>query len=278
MQLRKAYKIGITAAIAICLLIIYIFIEPYWLRIKNITFNDKDIPANFNGLKIVFAADFHHGPTTGLPFIEHVVNKINEQNPDIVLLGGDYVYRDKKYIEPVFEVLNEIKAPLGVFAVLGNHESVKWLEITKQCMQKYDIELLDNKSKWIMRGNDRIKIGGVSNFWKDGQRLTKTMGDITEEDFSILLMHNPDSVPYIKTKNIDLVLAGHTHGGQVSLFGLWSPCLPIVAGQKLAYGWFENDYTKTYVTSGIGTVFPPIRFCMRPEIVVITFHKEMEHR
>lgn len=93
MQLRKAFKISIVVFIIICLFIVYVLIEPYWLKIKHITFQDENIPESFEELKIVFVADFHHGPTTGLPFIRHVVKKINEQEPDIVLLGGDYVYK-----------------------------------------------------------------------------------------------------------------------------------------------------------------------------------------
>lgn len=270
MQLRKAYKIGIAAAIIICLFIVYILIEPYWLKIKKIIFLDEDIPKSFDGFKIVFVADFHYGPTIGLPFIRKVVKAINDQEADIVLLGGDYVYKGSQYIEPVFEVLKDIRAPMGVFAVLGNHDHWEWAEATRNCMIQYDITLLDNTSEWINVGNDSIKIGGVGDFWEDVQNLDSTISDVSEENFCILLMHNPDYVPSLKTDKIDIILAGHTHGGQVSLFGLWSPYLPIKAGQKLAYGWFENEFTKTYVTSGIGTIFPPIRFCMRPEIVVMT--------
>lgn len=167
-------------------------------------------------------------------------------------------------------MLKDIKAPLGVYAVLGNHDHWEWAEATRNCMERYDITLLYNTSEWITVGNDSIKIGGVGDFWKDVQNLDSTIHDVNEDDFCILLMHNPDYVPSLKTNKLDLILAGHTHGGQVSFFGLWSPYLPIKSGQKLAYGWYENNYTKTYVTSGIGTIFPPIRFCMRPEIVVIT--------
>ncbi len=251
-------------------------LEPYWLKVKKITFHDNDIPTGFDGCKIVFVADFHHGPTTGLPFIRYVVKKINEQNPDIVLLGGDYVYKGSQYIEPVFDVLKDIKARFGVYAVLGNHDHWEWAEATRDCMKRFDITLLDNRSVWIKVKNDSIKIGCVGDFWEDVQNLCST-DDVDEDDFCVLLMHNPDYVPSLKTDKIDLILAGHTHGGQVSLFGLWSPYLPIKSGQKLAYGWFENEYTKTYVTSGVGTIFPPIRFCMRPEIVVITLKKGMEH-
>ncbi len=98
MQLHKAYKIIIVAAILLFLFIGYILLEPYWLKIKHITFIDEDIPESFLNVKIVFVADFHHGPTTGLSYIKHVVKKINEQKPDIVLMGGDYVYKGSKYI------------------------------------------------------------------------------------------------------------------------------------------------------------------------------------
>ena len=97
--------------------------------------------------------------------------------------------------------------------MLGNHDHWEWAEATRNCMKRYGITLLDNKSEWIKIKNDSIKIGGVGNFWEDVQNLDSKISDVSQDDFCILLMHNPDYVPSLKTDKIDLILAGHTHGG-----------------------------------------------------------------
>ncbi len=121
--------------------------------------------------------------------------------------------------------------------------------------------------------NSRIKIGGVGDMWFDKQYLDSTIFDVEEEDFVILVSHNPDFAEKLKTNKVDLILSGHTHGGQISFFGQWSPIIPSKYGQKYRTGVVKTDNTTVIISNGVGTIAPPTRFFVRPQINVITLKK-----
>lgn len=267
--MKKAKKIVLCVLILGFAALIYSFIEPYWLQTKEVTLSSKDIPSSFNNARIVFVSDIHHGPYFSRNRVRDLVDRINALNPDIVLLGGDYVHRELKYIEPCFEEFKNLKPTIGIFGVLGNHDHWESAELTRKSMKNAGIEIMDNRAAWINKGKDRIKIGGVGDVFEDKQDMNPTINDVSENDFVLLLSHSPDYVEQIRTKKIDMVLSGHTHGGQVTLFGLWAPLIPSKYGQKYRTGIIETDYTKVLVTNGVGTVTPPVRFFARPEIVLI---------
>ena len=269
----RLVKILCYLTILMGLMLVYTFIEPYWLEIKTTDIVSEDIPEDFTGTKIVFISDIHHGPFFSRARLSRLVHKINSLKPDIVLLGGDYVHRDPKYIEPCFEELKGLEASLGKFGVLGNHDHWEGGELTLKNMGNAGIMALDNKAVWVNKGNSRIKIGGVGDFLEDDQDLTPSLEEVEDEDFVILLSHNPDFFEQIRTRKIDLVLSGHTHGGQVTFFGRWAPIIPSKYGQKYRTGIIENDYSKLIVTNGVGTITPPVRFFARPQINVIELRR-----
>ncbi len=269
------YIVKFIAAIVLLsvLLIGYTRLEAGWLKVTAIDVTSGDIPPEFNNTKIVFASDIHHGPHFSVNRVQQLVAKINSQNPDIIILGGDYIDGGKKYIEPVFTVLKSLKAKHGVYAVTGNHDHWQDITLTRQLLLKSNFKLCDNRSYWVKKGKSKIKIGGVGDLWEDTQLLNKTIAGLKKADFSILLSHNPDYMEQMKTDLIDLTLAGHTHGGQVTLFGLWAPVLPSAYGNKYRYGLKKIGSMQAYITSGVGTISPPVRFFCRPEIVVITLKR-----
>ncbi|PIE33235.1 metallophosphoesterase [candidate division KSB3 bacterium] len=256
------------------LLLGYTFIEPYWLIVNTIPFVSSDIPPSFDGTTIVFVSDIHHGPFFGRWRVANLVERINRLQPDIVVFGGDYVHRHAKYIVPCFKELRHVTAPLGVFGVLGNHDHWEDAELTRQQMSRAGITILDNLATWIVQGQERIKIGGVGDLWEDLQDVRPTLEDTDDSDFVILVSHNPDYAEFIPTRNIDLMLCGHTHGGQVTFFGKWAPFVPSQYGQKYRYGLIETPKTRVIVTKGVGTVTPPVRFFARPEIVEVKLKHE----
>ncbi|MCX7746051.1 MAG: metallophosphoesterase [Clostridia bacterium] len=252
------------------ILFIYAFIEPYWIQVKKIEIADSSVPRSFKGTKIVFVTDIHHSKVYPRSRVKALVQKINGLKPDIMLLGGDYVNKSISYIEPCFEELKELKAPMGKYGVMGNHDHWESKELTLLNMEKAGIKSLDNDSLWLYKNGEKIKIGGVGDYWEDKQIIENTIHDVGENDFAILLSHNPDYVEKIKTNKIDLVLSGHTHGGQVTLFGLWAPFVPSQYGQKYREGLIRNEYTQVLVSHGIGNVgYYPVRFFARPQIHVI---------
>ncbi|MEA3494809.1 MAG: metallophosphoesterase [Bacteroidota bacterium] len=274
MKFRKLIKIFSILTILGIAFIVYCHLETRWIKTKRIDLISSDIPQSFAGKKIVFITDIHHGPFLSIERIKKLVKRINKLEPDYILMGGDYVHREPEYITPVFEEFNNLKATNGIYGVLGNHDHWESADLTRQMMIKNGIKICDNKSYWVKIGNDSIKIGGVGDLWEDSQQLDSTTHDLNDSDFSILISHSPDYIENMPKDLIDLTLSGHTHGGQMTFFGMWAPILPSKYGQKYRYGLKNFDGMQAYISSGIGTITPPLRFFCRPEIVVISLENE----
>jgi predicted MPP superfamily phosphohydrolase len=255
------------------MLVAYSLFEPYWLTVHEVHIVDPDVPTAFEGTRIAFLTDIHHGPYFSLGRVRRAVEMANQLRPDIVLLGGDYVFASPQYIEPCFAELAMLQATLGAFGVLGNHDHWQDAVLTSDKMIEAGIEWVNNRAVWVERGGQRIKIGGVGDLWEGSQDLTPTTGDASEEDLVILVSHNPDYVEAMATSMVDLVFAGHTHGGQVTLFGLWAPFVPSAYGQRYRSGVVDAGPTTVIVSNGIGTIPPPLRFFARPEIVLVHLHR-----
>jgi predicted MPP superfamily phosphohydrolase len=270
-MIRILFIIGLSVTV----LLGYTFFEPYWLKVNKIDVRDRDIPYAFEGITIAFVTDIHHGPYFSRKRVRRFVEKLNHLRPDIVIFGGDYVHRDRQYIVPCFDELRQVQAPLGKFGVLGNHDHWASAPLTRQNMNKTGITILDNQATWIVKGAERIKIGGVGDLWEDQQQLSPTIGDTKEEDFVILVSHNPDYAEQLSTHQIDLMLSGHTHGGQVTLFGFWAPLVPSRYGQKYRSGIVETAMMKVIISTGIGVITPPVRFFARPEIILLTLKRRV---
>ena len=270
MKFKKRWiKRFLILIISVTIFLTYCYIETRWVKIKKIELVSNDIPDSFVGKKIVFITDIHHGPFFSIERVRKLVKRINKLQPDLILMGGDYVHRESKYIKPIFDEFKELNSKYGIYAVLGNHDHWEDTELTRHMMNRNGIKICDNKSYWVKIGNDSIKIGGVGDLWEDVQSLDSTTHDIEESDFSILISHSPDYLENIQTDLIDFTLSGHTHGGQMTFFGLWAPIIPSEYGQKYRYGLKKNGNMQSYISSGIGTITPPLRFFCRPEIVLI---------
>lgn len=249
-------------------LILYMYLESRMLKVTEIEVKSVDIPTAFQGKKIVFVADIHHGPYFSKERLTNLVDRINLLEPDIIILGGDYVHREPIYIHNVFNEFRRLKAPLGIYAVQGNHDHWEDAIGIWNYMHRNGIHICDNESFWVKSGQDSIKIGGVGDLWTDNQEPQHTISDVRDNQFCILISHNPDYLEEFHSNLVDLTLSGHTHGGQVNLFG-WAPILPSKYGQKYRYGLIKCGKTLSYITSGVGTITPPLRFMCVPEIVLI---------
>ncbi len=274
MKLKKLIKIFLLLIILGILFLTYCYLETYWIKIKKIELISNDIPKSFVGKKLVFVTDIHHGPFFSIERVRKLVKRINELQPDLILMGGDYVHREPKYIEPIFDEFKKLNSKYGIYAVLGNHDHWEDSELTRRMMIRNGIKVCDNKSYWIKIGDDSIKIGGVGDLWEDSQNLDSVINDLKKSDFSILISHSPDYLENLQTDLIDFTLSGHTHGGQMTFFGLWAPMLPSKYGQKYRYGLKRFGDMQSYISSGIGTITPPLRFFCRPEIVLIELQNE----
>lgn len=250
------------------------YLETRWIKTNEVEIKSPDIPRSFDSKTIVFVSDIHHGPYFSKQRVRKLVSRINNLSPEIILLGGDYVQRNPKYIEPFFDEAMNLEAKAGIYGVLGNHDHWEDEVLSRNFMTQCGIEICDNASYWVHINSDSIKIGGVGDLWEDDQILENTTHDLNSNDFCVLISHNPDYFEQMNSNLIDLAVAGHTHGGQITFFGNSAPVLPIVNGEKYRYGLKTKGDAFLYITSGVGTVTPPVRFFCRPEIVVFNLVKE----
>jgi len=286
MKFKKITKGLFIIIVTGIVLLTYSSLETRWVKITRVSIESPDIPRAFDGKRIVFVSDIHHGAALSIERVQKLVERVNDLQPDIIILGGDYVSLDKQYIKPVFSELSKLKSKHGVFGVMGNHDYFVNGDLSKKMMLLSGIKQCDNKSYWVKINKDSIKIGGVDDPSGSVPKVDSTIFDVKKKDFCILISHRPDYIRELTTDQVDLTLSGHTHGGQVTFFGLWAPILPTEnnlwasmaltrESQKYCYGLSHPTATmQSYITSGIGTRSPHFRFFRRPEIAVLELKRK----
>lgn len=249
--------------IAITLFVWGFLIEPYILTVKKIQIEDDTL----KGLRIVFATDFHYKPYEKFR-LKRDVKKINEQNADIILLGGDFLNGHEKGMslesKVVAQEFAKLKSKYGVFAVFGNHDVWQDAEGVYDNFTKNNITVLKNNSQ--KAGN--VYIAGVEDMQTQNPDIEKALKYAKSP--TILLSHTPDII-YNVPEDVNLTLAGHLHGGQIRLPFHGALVAPSKYGTKFAYGMYNVKNRKLFVSRGIGTSVLPLRFFCLPEIVVIDF-------
>ena len=228
------------------------------------------LPEPFDGLVCALIADVHHGPFLSLERVTDLVDRVNAARPDVICLCGDYVYITPDYIEPCITALGRLSAPLGVFSVLGNHDHWEDAPLTCAMLHKVGIPDLTNTNVALIRKDARIWLCGVGDLWTDTQDLTAALNGIPDNEPRILLSHNPDYAESITDRNVDLVLSGHTHGGQASIPFYGPPISSSRYRRKYAGGLVQNGHIKVFVTRGVGTIFPPVRINCPGEFNLLT--------
>ena len=266
----------------------------YNYRVWKYTLYYEDLPEAFDGYRITQISDIHCGSFDDKEKIQYGIDLINQQRSDAIMITGDIVNNLATELLPWKDVFKQLKAKDGVFSVLGNHdygdysawenpeEKAKNFELLKQLQKEMGFDLILNEHRYIQRNNQRLAIVGVENwgygrFSKYGD-LEKAMKDIPNEDFKILLSHDPTHWEYEvlpKDKNIQLTLSGHTHGMQlgVEIEGVvkWSPSQ---WQYKYWAGIYEEKGKKLNVNRGFGYHAFPGRVGIWPEITVIELRKK----
>lgn len=278
LNLRRTRMLYIIAAvgIAFCIVLAYSFIEPYLFQTKTTVLKSEKITDKISGLKIVFISDIHQGKIMPLSRVADIVNRVNKENPDIILLGGDYITWNCD-IEGCFRELKRLKAKYGIFGVLGNHEHKTGLaKRTEELMGESGIKKIDNEAVIADILGDKIAIGGVGDLLYDRQNINPLI-EIDSSIFKILVSHNPDYVDNLKeeklTDSVELVVSGDTHGGQVTFFGLWIPFLRSESAKEHPGGEYDIGKMKLIVSNGVGVLGVPLRLWAPPQINVIILEK-----
>ncbi|MET3181524.1 UNVERIFIED_ORG: putative MPP superfamily phosphohydrolase [Variovorax guangxiensis] len=275
MKERRGRRWGrIAAALLLVASAIWGFvIEPRWVaaRVEPLSSTEWTAPA---GLKVAVAGDWHLTTRsawriTSVERAARLVDEINAAQPDVVLLPGDFLAGsgddEALSIEEMAAVLGRLAAPQGVYAVLGNHDWWHDGPRTARALAAHGIRVLENASVRLP-GHD-VWVVGIGDHSTGHSEPMRALAGVPPGAATLVMMHDPFSFATMP-RTRGLVVASHTHGGQVSLPGLGALIVPGAAPREWAYGWIAHKGRRMYVTSGLGVSILPVRFNMRPEWVM----------
>jgi hypothetical protein len=230
----------------------------------------RNLQPALEGFTIVQLSDIHLQPFTKPDLVKQAVEMSNELNPDLVVLTGDYVWRDQDAVFELTPILAGLNARHGVYSVLGNHDLWLDVEATKRAFEEARLPMLINQGLEISAGNGSFYLAGMDDGWSGQPDLSQAMEKARSDIPTILLLHEPDLVDETSLDpRIVLQLSGHTHGGQVLLAGrppIFTPDL----GKKYSQGLFKVNDTWLYTNRGLGVISVPLRFNCPPEVTLLT--------
>ncbi len=281
--------LGLGAGSALFGTLIYGFSNKYNYQVRTLKLTFANLPAAFKGLKIVQISDIHSGSFQNKAAVNHGVDMVLQQKPDLVLFTGDLINDRAEEMDEYREVFSRIKAPYGVFSTLGNHDYgdyVSWpsqqakkdnLEKLKQVHSDLGWRLLMNEHELLEREGEKIAILGIENWGAKGRfpkygKMQEAYPGTEKIPFKILLSHDPshwDAEVKTKYPDIDLMLAGHTHGMQFGIENPYFKWSPVKWMYKQWAGLYEEGSQKLYVNRGYGFIGYPGRVGILPEITVI---------
>jgi predicted MPP superfamily phosphohydrolase len=277
--MRRRWVAAIATAVVFTLLffgasalVAYAAVRTQDLTVTTDELASPDVPEEFDGARVVFLADIHTGPFLSRERTAELVDAVNALGPDVIVLGGDYVGGRVGAAPDFYAEAARFEAPLGVYAVLGNHDVWEGADEARAGLDEAGIELLDNDSAELELDGASIRLAGVQDLYTGEPDVETTAQGIEADDFAILISHNPDVFPSgidATPETWDLALAGHTHGGQITL-GEVKPVVTSMYGDRFAGGWTTEKDTPVLVTRGVGTVTVPVRIGASPEVHVIT--------
>jgi predicted MPP superfamily phosphohydrolase len=241
--------------------------EPYMLTIERQPVYLRRLPKALDGFRIVHLSDFHHGPLTSTSQLRRAVETANSLAPDIIALTGDYISHERHYAAPCAELVGHLRARHGVYAVLGNHDHWTDAALITDLFRAEGIRVLINEGMRFEKGGTTFGLAGVDDTMVGLEDLSLALAGSRTDEMKLLLAHNPIILRRAARARVDLVLSGHTHGGQVTLRSEHS-----ASGRprrRLLKGLGRRGQTQIYVTRGLGTVILPIRYGCPPEVSML---------
>lgn len=250
------------------------WIEPQRLVVHEESLDVPHWPHELRGVRLALLSDLHVGsPYWGLSSLERLVERVNQERPEIVLLAGDYMVNGMTFghwVDPesIAAALARLEAPLGVVAVLGNHDWWSGGHRVRRAFESQGIIVLENESHAVQRGDQRFFVVGLADQLTRRMLLDKALEGVAEGAPFLVLAHEPDVFVRVPER-ASLTLAGHTHGGQVRLPLIGRPVIPSEYGERFAAGHIEEEGRHLFVTTGVGTSVFPVRFGVAPEIAIL---------
>ncbi|TDO27133.1 metallophosphoesterase [Sediminibacterium goheungense] len=269
--------------------LLYGFSNKYNYQIKRIKLTFPNLPSSFKGMKLVHISDIHSGSFQHKKAVNHGIDLILQQNPDLILFTGDLVNDRASEMDEYKEIFARLKAPMGVYSTLGNHDYgdyVAWpttmekaanLEALKKVHKDMGWRLLMNEHVKLERNGEQIALLGIENWGAKGRfpkygKMNEAYPGTENTPFKILMSHDPshwDAQIRTEYPDIDLMLAGHTHGMQFGIENPYFKWSPVQWMYKQWAGLYEEGKQKLYVNRGFGFIGYPGRVGILPEITVI---------
>lgn len=255
-------------------------LEPNRPRVIRKEITLRRWPVRLDGFTIALLSDFHYDPYFSVHSIRSAVEIVNHLHPDLITLTGDFVSvpligspeKGAADAEPCAELLGKLRAPHGVWSVLGNHDASCDSDRVTDTLKAVGISTLSNKSIVIEKDGARFWLAGIDDVLKGSPDLPSALRGIPSQEAVVMMVHEPDYADHVSRYPVDLQLSGHTHGGQVRIPFMRPLYLPPLA-KKYVWGLFKVRELSLYTNAGIGTVEVPVRWNCPPEITFITLKK-----
>lgn len=249
-------------------------IEPNRIDVTHIEIRLDRLPMEFDGLRIAHISDLHHGPYTGNLEIGKAVDAVNALKPDAIAVTGDFVTHSSykrvvRHMGPCAQLLSRLRAPLGVYAVLGNHDQLAAPDFIADTLHSHGIQVLRNGAVAWQRERARLWLAGVDDVLEGRPSLDLARAKAPKDEAVVLLAHEPDYADVAAQHSIDLQLSGHSHGGQIHVPHLESLWLPPLS-RKYPHGHYQVGRMQLYTNRGIGVIGVPVRFECLPEVTLLT--------
>ena len=251
------------------LLIYSVFIEPARIGFTTHEIEIAGLPPRFDGFKIVQISDLHVNRWLRPDDVRALVARVNTLHPDMVVLTGDFVSRNRADCEPAGEALAGLKAKHGVYAVLGNHDYWTDAEAVTKALRSSGVDVLFDENRRITIGDESIRLVGTDDCWEGDPDYEKAFRGVSEKDTCIAIAHNPDAVMEMESEPVRFLMSGHTHGGLIRLPFIGPLLTNSHLGRRNSSGMLMMNGITAYVSRGIGSgPIAHIRFRCPPEVPV----------
>ncbi len=282
---RKFLYTGAIAAAGVAVTGAWGFSEHNHPQVTRLEIPLTRLPQAFDGFSIAQLSDFHYEHHISVTPIRKAVEMANGLHPDLIVLTGDFVTvpvleglsgnvrRFAEAAEPCARLLQDLRAPMGRFGVLGNHDGGSDPARVTRALHDHGMPVLTNRAVPLERGKDRIWLAGIDDVLEGRPDVAQALANIPAAELTILLAHEPDFADEASLTPVDLQLSGHSHGGQVWIPGIGAPWLPPLA-RRYPRGLYKVRDLTLYTNFGLGTIHAPIRINCPPEITFITLRSK----
>jgi len=259
--------------------------EPQEIQVERVEIRLRRLPPEFDGLRVAQLSDIHFSRYLREAHLRSVVETTNAQRPDLVAITGDFVSDsffdgsggrgsggrqvDAEHAWPCAELLRTLQAPLGIMAVLGNHDFSTNPEIVSEALTTNKVQVLRNRALALQRNGQRLWLAGVDDALFRRARPELALQGVPHNECILALAHEPDFADEMRKFPVDLQLSGHSHGGQVRLPLAGALYLPKL-GRKYPLGYYRCGALQLYTNRGVGVIGVPVRFMCPPELTVFT--------